>query len=366
MRTRIKYYLSIIILLASLSLAAAAAERVEIAPGLVYSSFSRNFGGAKPVRVHVLTADTRNPHIEIKAALARGTVGRLQPVSYIAERNCSLAAINGTFFNRTWPYTPIGLLVIDDKIVTKSLLNRSVVGISKEHGIKFGVPKFVGFVINTETKDKIPVWGLNRPRKENEVIIYTPEYGWKTKTNDSGVEIIVEDCMVVGISDGNSPIPRNGYVISFHGWTKNYTNSLPPGAAIESKYDLSEGWENFEQVITGGPRLLDGGRNVVLDRIGPEGFDSEVFGRKARTAVGKSGDKLIFVVIEGKQSRYLRRKRGATYNELAETMKDLGCSDAIGLDGGSSSTMFVNGVVVNLPSGGYQQGVSNALIVNYN
>lgn len=345
--------------------AAFCAETVNIAPGVVYSSFSRNFGTSKPVKVHVLTADLRNPSIEVKAALARGTVGRLQPVSYIADRNNSLAAVNGTFFNRTWPYTPIGLLVIDDKIVTKSLLNRTAIGISKKHGIKFGVPKFVGFVINTETKDKIPVWGLNRPRKEDEVIIYTPEYGWKTRTNHSGVEIIVEDCMVVGISDGDSPIPRNGYVISFHGWTKNYTNSLPPGASIESKYDLSEGWERFEQVITGGPRLLDGGSNVVLDRVDPEGFDSEVFGRKARTAIGKKGDSLIFVVVEGKQSRYLKRKRGATYNELAEIMKDLGCSDAMGLDGGSSSTMYVNGVLVNLPSEGYQHGVSNAVILNY-
>lgn len=307
----------------------------------------------------------RNPSIEVKAALAKGTVGRLQPVSSIAARNNAVAAVNAMFFDRSWPYLPVGLLVIDDKIVTKSLLNRSAIGISKKNGIKFGVPKFVGSVINLETNEKIPIWGLNRPRKDNEVIIYTPEYGWKTKTNHSGVELIVEDGMVVGISDGNSPVPRNGYVISFHGWTKNYTNSLPPGASIVSKYDLSEGWENFEQVITGGPRLLDGGNNVVLDRLDSEGFDSEVFGRKARTAIGKKGSCLFLVVVEGKQSRYLRRKRGVTYNELAGIMKGLGCSDAIGLDGGGSSTMFVNDLIVNLPSSGYQQGVSNALVVKY-
>ncbi|MCX5749824.1 MAG: phosphodiester glycosidase family protein [Candidatus Saganbacteria bacterium] len=342
-----------------------AAENVGVLPGIVYSSFSKDFNGNKPVKIHVLSVDFKSPSIEVRAALARGAVGRLRPVSSIAYNNGAVAAVNGTFFDKTYPYLPVGLIVIDKKIVTKSLLNRSAIGVSKKNGVKFGIPKFVGYVTNLETGQKISVWGLNRPRKEDEVIIYTPEYGWNTGTNDSGSEVIVEDGMVVGISDGNSPIPRNGYVISFHGWTKNYTNALPPGAYIEINYKLSEGWENYEQVVTGGPRLLENGNNVALDSIASENFDSEVFGRKARTAVGLSGNNLIFVVVEGKQSRYLRRKRGVTYSELADTMKQLGCSDAIGLDGGGSSTMFVNDVVVNLPSSGYQQGVSNAIIVKY-
>ena len=46
-------------------------------------------------------------------------------------------------------------------------------------------------------------------------------------------------------------------------------------------------------------------------------------------------------------------------------MIKLGAKDAIALDGGSSSTMFINGVVVNIPSDGFQQGVSNALLVKF-
>jgi hypothetical protein len=215
------------------------------------------------------------------------------------------------------------------------------------------------------TNDKIAIWGLNRPRKDNEVIVYTPEFGSVTKTNDAGVEIIVEDDMVVGISEGNSVIPGNGYVISFHGWTKDYANALPPGSPITTDIKLSEGWNEFKQVITGGPRLLDGGNNVARDNVEKESFGSEVWGRNARTAIGVTyGNKLILAVAEGKKFRSRRRRKlGVTYNELAEFLKSIGVKDAIGLDGGGSSTMFVNGRVVNAPLDGYQQRVSNAVII---
>jgi len=305
--------------------------------------------------------------IEIRPALARGAVGRLQRTSVIAEENNALAAINGSFFNRDYPYVPVGLLAIDGKVLTKSLLERTAIGISSNE-VVFGIPKFVGHVVNDSSREKIPVWGINRPRKENEAIIYTPEYGTTTKTNKNGVELIIEDDMVVGISEGASPIPENGYVISFHGWTKNYADELPPGARLSATYKLADGWDKYDHVITGGPRLLMERKIVVSESLDNENFGGDVLGRNARTAVGLSANNdILFVVVEGKKGRSRRtRKRGATYQELARLMQDLGAVEAIGLDGGGSSTMYIKGrEVVNLPSEGYEQGVSNALIIRY-
>lgn len=349
-----------------MSLAACAGDTTsqEADTGITYFSFEKSFSGRKPLLVHVITADLNRPDLKVRVALARGTVGRLQYTSTIAYRNNALAAVNGTFFDRYSPYLPVGLLVIDGKIVTKSLLNRSAIGISSDKKVKFGIPKFSGYVMNLSTNDKIAIWGMNRPRKENEVIIYTPEYGWNTKTNNSGVEIIVEDNMVVGISEGKSPIPRNGYVISFHGWTKNYANALPPGAPIESVLKLADEWDKFDQVITGGPRLLENGKNTVIDSISDEDFDSEVMGRNARTAIGvDKNNQLFLVVVEGKKRKRRWKKLGVTYYELAEMLKELGLKDAIGLDGGSSSTMYIKGKVVNRPLNGCQERVSNAVIL---
>ena len=57
---------------------------------------------------------------------------------------------------------------------------------------------------------------------------------------------------------------------------------------------------------------------------------------------------------------------GLTLNELAYLMKELGCVNAMNLDGGGSTVMFVNGQVVNKPS--MQGGIplSHTLMVRKN
>ncbi len=337
----------------------------QAATGPEYFSFPRSWAGKPAVKVHVFIASL-SPDIELKPALARGAVGRLQRTSVIAEENNALAAVNGSFFNPSRPYVPVGLLSIDGKILAKSLLERTAIGITSSNEVVFGIPKFTGHIVNDCTGEKIPVWGINRPRKENEAIVYTPEYGTSTKTNKNGVELIVEDDMVVGISEGFSPIPENGYVISFHGWTKNYANELPPGAKLTATYKFADGWDRYAHVLTGGPRLLEKGQIVVKNSLYSEDFGGDVFGRNARTAVGLSrNNEIILVVIEGRTFRPRRSKRrGATYQELAQLMQDLGAVEAIGLDGGGSSSMYVKGRgMVSAPSEGSEQSVSNILLI---
>jgi exopolysaccharide biosynthesis protein len=52
-----------------------------------------------------------------------------------------------------------------------------------------------------------------------------------------------------------------------------------------------------------------------------------------------------------------------TFPELAKYMAELGCEEAINLDGGGSATMWVLGQVVNSPSEGRQRPGANALVV---
>jgi exopolysaccharide biosynthesis protein len=54
---------------------------------------------------------------------------------------------------------------------------------------------------------------------------------------------------------------------------------------------------------------------------------------------------------------------GMTLPETAELMRELGALDALNLDGGGSSTMVVEGQVVNRPSDGRERSVSNALLL---
>ena len=80
-----------------------------------------------------------------------------------------------------------------------------------------------------------------------------------------------------------------------------------------------------------------------------------------RTAVGILRDgSYMLVTIDGHRPGY---SVGATLTELGNTMKGLGVVEAMNLDGGGSTTMWVKGRVANRPSDGFERSVSNALLV---
>lgn len=62
-------------------------------------------------------------------------------------------------------------------------------------------------------------------RGVNQLVIYTPEYGSRTNTNEFGAEAIVEGNTVSELSGADSLIPKNGIVISGHGNAKKWLNS---------------------------------------------------------------------------------------------------------------------------------------------
>lgn len=61
-------------------------------------------------------------------------------------------------------------------------------------------------------------------RGANKLVIYTPNYGIHTGTNEFGTEAIVGDNTVISLSGADSTIPSNGLVISGHGIAKNWIN----------------------------------------------------------------------------------------------------------------------------------------------
>jgi exopolysaccharide biosynthesis protein len=66
------------------------------------------------------------------------------------------------------------------------------------------------------------------------------------------------------------------------------------------------------------------------------------------------------MVVDGRQGGY---SHGMTYNDVAAAMIELGATEAINLDGGSSSTFILNGEVINRPSGGQERDVLNAVFI---
>ncbi len=144
---------------------------------------------------------------------------------------------------------------------------------------------------------------------------------------------------------------------------------LAGGRPLLAVPDSSRVWEDGLQdsnVMTAGPMLLHGGIEV------PQRDDRTfVTRRHNRTALGIRPDgTTLLVVVDG---RFKHQAEGLSLLELQRVMRWLGCTEAINLDGGGSSTMYVHNRpfdgIVNYPSDNQrhdhegQRPVSNAILV---
>jgi hypothetical protein len=101
--------------------------------------------------------------------------------------------------------------------------------------------------------------------------------------------------------------------------------------------------------LGGGPMLIESGEPRVT-------FEEEVFfgsgmgsldSRHPRTALGYTHDgRLLLLVVDGRSTESV----GATLGELARELRARGAVEALNLDGGGSTTLVVNGALVNRPS----------------
>lgn len=97
-----------------------------------------------------------------------------------------------------------------------------------------------------------------------------------------------------------------------------------------------------ENIMLSGPLLVVDGNGISLD---DNPFNSN---RHPRTAVAiRKNDKLILMVVDGRNSW----AAGMSLMELANVLKWIGAKDAMNLDGGGSSTLYIKGKnIVNYPS----------------
>jgi exopolysaccharide biosynthesis protein len=115
--------------------------------------------------------------------------------------------------------------------------------------------------------------------------------------------------------------------------------------------------------IGGGPVLIKNGALATAEMWADEMTASDILnGSVPRTAIGYTGDnKVILFVCEGRNAT--PNTPGFTLTEMANILKDLGCVEALNLDGGGSSCMLVNGHETIKPSDGSQRAVTSAVVL---
>lgn len=106
-------------------------------------------------------------------------------------------------------------------------------------------------------------------------------------------------------------------------------------------------------LLQAGPAIVAEGRSLVRNGVDHEGFsaggaqfDSDITrGRHPRAAIGLDETRLLAVASDGRAPG----EAGLTLAELALLMTSLGAREAINLDGGGSTSLVVDGHLVNRP-----------------
>jgi exopolysaccharide biosynthesis protein len=152
-------------------------------------------------------------------------------------------------------------------------------------------------------------------------------------------------------------IPSPGTVLSIGAdRVADALSHLQPGkqVAVETKLlpllpDPAGEWGTAEHIVSGGPLLLWNGKRIEEPEV--ESISRVFFlARHPRTAVGVRADgTLLFVTVDGRQPQ---ESVGMSLPELTDLLLELGAVSAVNLDGGGSTTMVIDGEVVNRPSGG--------------
>ncbi len=184
---------------------------------------------------------------------------------------------------------------------------------------------------------------------------------------------------------GSTPIPSDGFVLSARGARRGsgpaehlrqrtkvkVSAALKPAGRLRPQRPRAtreargacgptNPWSAAEDVVGGGPKIVTAGRvDITLGR--EKVLPSFSTTRHPRTAIAPPGNKALLVVVDGRQPAL---SVGMSLDELARLMIELGAVEAINLDGGGSSTMTIDGKVVNHPSDlTGERPVSDAILV---
>lgn len=309
------------------------------------------------VSAHILLVDVNDPSLLAKVALAKDSILDKETTSQMCVRNDAVAAMNGAFYADNGD--PLGLIIIDGRMVSIPIMKRSAFGLTWDNEIVFGNPDFNGKIVVNE-KEELGLGGVNESLSYDKVVVYTSEFGKSTRTHSSAREYAVVRGRVVGIGEKNTVIPPDGFVISVPRNRMDEFSQICLWDRVELKNGMNSVWNRALYGIGGGPRLIKNRQVYLTGKL--ENFRKDVLDSRApRSAIGLTEDgKLIMVTVDGRNRKH---SVGFTLRELAEFLLEFNCIDALNLDGGGSSTMVVEGKVMNKPSDGNERRVSNAIII---
>ena len=380
------------------SFATLADANVELArlraAGYSGSSFFTGWDGDDPSDtgpwvVQALTIDPKLFRGELDASFGPDLEQR-EATSALARVAGATAAVNAGYFvfnpAAGAPGDPAGVGVYDGKLLSETIDGRPALQVRDDARHTAVVRLHWQGELVTEVGAALPLDGINRvpglirncggtgdqptdlPLHDftctdaDELVAFTPEFGVATPSGD-GVEAVLDARGHVievrlqrggGLPAGGSSVQATGALVDDLLAVATVGSELRVETALVDSAGEEVATSFREAIVNGGPELVrDGQLHVTAAADGfvhpanPSFFYGFVHKRNPRTFAGVDvHGRAVLITSDGRDTDTF----GLSIAETAAVAQALGLEDALNLDGGGSTTMVVDGQVVNDPS----------------
>ncbi len=330
----------------------------------------RNYQLDGPLSVDVVEIDTRRADARLVAWRSGGLARTTQQArDASAEPGRVLAALNADFFSfqTTWP---IGHQITNGETIHALPSDRSHLVVRADGGIYMGPVDYEGYVTLPGGRD-VRLHGVNRRRDAQHAVWYTAHAKDRARSDSTG---FVWHLRTIGGGRAVTVRKESGYGPASVGSAMlSVGPDHPDQARLAALHpgDTLVWVSRFRDPSLHGARQALGGGGMILERGEPvtdlnrrrEGIGANFMNaRHPRTfvAVNRDQSRIWLCTVDGRQEDSI----GMTFADMAEFLLSLGAWDAINLDGGGSTTMVVDGHIVNSPSDlTGERAVANVLLL---
>lgn len=295
-----------------------------------------------------LEVDLKSPAISLQPITSnRYSMTGTQPLLTMARENGVVAAINGGFFNRN-NKLPLGVIRRANRWLSGAILNRGVIAWNQQGDISINRLTIQESIL-TGNGMRLPLAYLNSGYIQAGIARYSLAWGNAyIPLSDKETIVTVENETVTkkvfAPQAGSSqfPIPSQGYLLVIRG-NQDYGRDFLVGQKVKLETrPLPQNLTNYPYMIGAGPLLVKNSQIILNPEA--EKF-SAAFQRQyaSRSAIGiNQTGKLIIVALHNRPGG-----KGANLPELAQVMLKLGAIEALNLDGGSSTSLYLGGELLD-------------------
>lgn len=312
-------------------------------------------------KVKIAKFDLKNPNIRVDVVMSEDKIGSVASIGELSKKKSKdeeiLGAINGAFFNMRPDSQPASTILINGDI--EHIENYgSLAAFDGKNKLMIVKPhiKIQGSINGQWEKPYLwEGYNINHLYKApfNAIMVFNDKYTGEAPSGNIKC-VVVNRNKVVDITDKFPKIDKNTYVLcAYEGYVLNHFK-IGDSVEYRTRYYERNGKlasdkiykiNDIKNAIGVGPTLVENGKYAI-----EEGLEGHILSKYAnRSMIGMDYDDNLYMIVTSKMS----------FDTMAALALKLKLKDAINLDGGGSSSLVSNNIMLQNTT----RKLSNAIVV---